>query len=119
MSEKIREAEVEATTSAEEENDEITMIVKFKKPFMFEGKEYTEIDLSGLENLRAADMIAVNKRMQRTSQGIDVMPEVSLEYACELAAKGAQMPIEFFLALPPREAVRVKSRVMAFLFGSD
>lgn len=99
--------------------DDINMVIKFKKPYRFEGKEYTEIDLSGLDDLTASDMIAVNKYMQRTTAGIDVMPEVSLEYACVLASKAAKLPIEFFINLPPREAMRVKNRVMGFLFGSD
>lgn len=120
--EKMREmeaAEAEAAAAEAEDTEEVSLVIKLKKPFKFEGKEYTEIDLSGLEDLRASDMIAVNKRMQRTAQGIDVMPEVSLEYACELAAKGARLPVEFFMSLPPKEAMKVKNRVMGFLFGSD
>ena len=96
------------------------MVIKFKKPYKFEDKEYTELDLSGLDDLTASDMIATNKYMQRTSGGgIDVMPEVSLEYACVLASKAAKLPIEFFTSLPPREAMRVKNRVMGFLFGAE
>ena len=102
-----------------EEAEETSMVVKFNKPFRFDGKEYTEVDLSGLDDLQASDMIAVNKYMQRTSSGIDVMPEVSLEYACVLASKAARLPIEFFTSLPPREAMKVKNRVMGFLFGSE
>lgn len=108
----------------EVENDspavvDMSMVIKFKKPYFFERKEYTELDLSGLDDLTASDMIAVNKYMQRTTAGVDVMPEVSLEYACVLASKAAKLPIEFFTNLPPREAMRVKNRVMGFLFGSD
>lgn len=104
----------------EEETEEVSMVIKFKKPYKFEGKEYTEVDLSGLDDLQASDMIAVNKYMQRTSGGvIDVMPEVSMEYACVLASKAAKLPIEFFTSLPPREAMKVKNRVMGFLFGSE
>ena len=111
---------VENTASFDaENNDEDNLVIKFKKPYKFDNKEYTEIDLSGLEDLQASDMIAVNKYMQRTSHGIDVMPEVSLEYACVLASKAAKLPIEFFTGLPPREAMKVKNRVMGFLFGSD
>ncbi len=102
-----------------EDEDEDSPILKLKKPYKFEGKEYSEIDLSGLEDLTAADMIAVNKYMDRTSRGIQVMPEVSLEYACVLASKATQMPIEFFTGLPPKQAIRVKNRVMGFLFGEE
>ena len=94
--------------------------VRFHKPYYFEGKEYFEVDLSGLEDLTGADMIAVNKGMARTSAGIiDIMPEVSLEYACHIAARAAKQPVEFFTQLPPREAMKIKNRVTAFLFGSD
>ena len=95
------------------------MVIVFKKPYVFERVEYKEIDLSCMEDLQASDMIAVNKLIRRTSAGIDVMPEVSLEYACNIAAKATQKPIEFFLQLPPREAMRVKNKVLGFLFGSE
>ncbi len=95
-------------------------VVRFHKPYFFEGKEYFEVDLSAMEDLTGADMIAVNKIMARTSAGIiDIMPEVSLEYACHLAARAAKLPVEFFTQLPPKEAMKIKNRVTAFLFGSD
>lgn len=113
------EAEAVENTVSVDVEEEATMVVKFKKPYRFEGKEYTEIDLSGMEDLTGADMIAINKIMSRSSAGIDVMPEVSVEYACHFAARAAKQPIEFFMQLPPRELMKVKNRVMGFLFGSD
>ena len=111
---------VENTTPADvEENEEGDMVVRFKKPYHFEGKEYTEVDLSGMDDLTGADMIAVNKIMSRNSAGIDVMPEVSVEYAFYFAARAAKLPVEFFTNLPPRESMKIKNRVMGFLFGSD
>lgn len=92
------------------------LLIEFSKPYFFEGVEYKEIDLSGLEGLSAADMLAINKRLERTS-GVSVMPEVSLEYALNLAARAAAQPIEFFTALPVKEAIKVKNRVMGFLFA--
>ena len=103
----VAEAEVES------------LIITFKKPYKFEGKEYTVLDLTALEDLSAADLVAVNKHMDRTSPGVRIMPEVSLEYALILTAKALKMPIEFFEGLPPREALKVKNRVMGFLFGSE
>lgn len=122
MSEKLKELETEAAVAVSEQTEDIeesSMIVKFKKPYHFEGKEYTELDLSCMDNLTGADMIAVNKIMQRTSAGIDVMPEVSVEYAFYFAARAAKLPVEFFTNLPPKESIKVKNRVMGFLFGSD
>ena len=116
----IMEAEaVENTASLNVDEDEASMLIKFKKPYRFEGKEYTEIDLSGMDDLTGADMIAINKIMSRSSVGVDVMPEVSVEYACHFAARAAKQPVEFFTNLPPKELMKVKNRVMGFLFGSD
>ena len=52
-------------TEAEDDEEEESLVIKLKKPYKFEGKEYTEIDLSGLEDLSAADMISVNKYLDR------------------------------------------------------
>lgn len=120
MSEKEKTLEVVTVAdNTEEDVAEVDMVIKFSKPYRFEQVEYTEIDLSGLDDLQAADMIAVNRLMARTSAGIDVMPEVSLEYACHIAAKATKKPVEFFLQMPPKEIMKVKNRVMAFLFGSE
>lgn len=99
--------------------EEESLIVKFKKPYTFERKEYTEIDLSGMEDLTGADMIRIEKRYNRNNAGINVMPEVSEEYAILFAAEASGQPVEFFEHLPGREVIKVKNRVMSFLFGSE
>lgn len=99
--------------------EEESLIIKLKKPYLFEKKEYTEIDLSGLEELTAADMIALENQYDRKSPGINVMPEVKVGYAVMMAARAAKLPVEFFNNLPPKDAMKVKNRVMGFLFGSD
>ena len=116
MGKEMIENEVAISEAAEDE----TLVVVFVKPYKFEGKEYAEIDLSALEDISAADMIEASKIIKRTSGGsVDVMPEVTLEYACVLSAQATKMPIEFFTGLPPREAMKVKNKVMGFLFGQD
>lgn len=93
-------------------------LVTFKKPFIFEGESYENVDLSGLESLSAADMIAVNKIIERSGT-VNVLPEMSLEYACLISARASGKPVEFFKALPPKEALKVKNRVTNFLYGED
>lgn len=93
-------------------------MVKLSKPYKFEGKEYSEIDLSGLEDLTAADMIKANKILERAGT-MSVLPEMSLEYACVLAARASSQPIEFFNGLHPRDAIKVKNKVTGFLFGQE
>ncbi len=101
------------TEAKTEKKDENEMIVKFRKPFTFEGKEYDSVDLSGLENLTGADMQEVEQILRArgiSSFHTDFSAEGSLLYA----ARAAKLPIEFFTALPLREARKVKVRVANF-----
>jgi hypothetical protein len=120
LKDEIKEDAVVTDPVTDVEDEDDGYVIKLKKPYKFEGKEYTEIDLSGLEDISARDMIAVNKYMDRNGgTGLSVMPEVSLEYACNLAARAAQLPVEFFLGLPGYVSMKVKNRVMGFLFGAE
>lgn len=95
---------------------EIDDVVKFVKPYKFEGKEYTEVDLSGLDNIKASDMIEAEKMYGR-SGGFSFIPEMSMEYALIIATKASNQPIEFFQGLQPKNAMRVKNKVTSFFFG--
>lgn len=120
-----QEAEVKepVTTTAEaavapEEQEENKYLIRFRKPFLWEDETYTEIDMSGLEDMSARDMIQAQRIMER-SGSINVLPEMSLEYACIFASKATKMPVEFFQALPPKEAIKVKNKVTNFFYGED
>lgn len=110
-----QEAGTAGADPAEEENPYLFV---FKNPVTFDGRQYDSVDLSGLEDLSAADMIAVNKQIERGGS-TNVMPEFSLEYACLIASRASGMPVEFFKALPPRAAAKLKNRVVNFLYGED
>lgn len=107
-----------ALAAAQEEQEENKYLIKFRKPFVWEDNTYTEIDLSGLEDMSARDMIQAQRTMER-SGSINVLPEMSLEYACIFASKATKMPVEFFQSLPPKEAIKVKNKVTNFFYGED
>ena len=113
-----REQKEIATAAETQEQEENKYLIKFRKPFIFEDETYKEIDLSGLEDLSARDMIQAQRTMER-SGSINVLPEMSLEYACIFASKATKMPVEFFQALPPKEAIKVKNKVTSFFYGED
>lgn len=96
---------------------EVDNVVKFVKPYNFEGVEYTEVDLSGLENITATDMIEAEKLYGR-SGGFSFIPEMSMGYAFVIATRASKHPIEFFQGLPPKDAMRVKNKVTSFFFGA-
>lgn len=105
-----------AMAAVQEPEEENKYLIKFRKPFVWEDNTYTEIDMSGLEDLSAKDMIAAQRTMEK-SGSINVLPEMSLEYACIFASKATKMPVEFFQALPPKEAIKVKNKVTNFFYG--
>ena len=107
------EAAPAAAPAAEDQED---LVLRFKKPYTFEGETYTEVDLSGLEDLSAADLCKVGKMVKKID-GVDPIAEMSLSYAIFMAARVTGKPLEFFQQLPAREAVKLKNLVVGFLYG--
>lgn len=102
--------------AAPDTEDQEDLVLRFKKPYSFEGETYTEVDLSGLEDLSAADLCKVGKMVKKID-GVDPIAEMSLPYAIYMAARVTGKPIEFFQQLPAREAVKLKNLVVGFLYG--
>lgn len=100
---------------AAEENE---LILRFAKPYRFEGAEYDEVDLTALENMSAGDLCAVGKLVAR-SLGATPVPEMTVDYAVYMAARASGKPVEFFQRLPAKEAIKLKNLVTAFLYGGD
>lgn len=101
---------------ADQAEPEATTCVTFSKPYTFEGKTYTGIDLGGLENLTAQDMVDAEKFLTRSGI-ISPIPELTVEYVCFVANRATGQPVEFFKGLPPRDVVRVKNKVTGFFYG--
>lgn len=100
------------------ETEENEFVIEFTKPYSFEGTVYNKIDLSGLNEITGADMIKVNKIMQKSGT-IDVIPEMSMEYACRISSLACKLPYEFFLGLSPKDVIKVKNRVTSFFYGAE
>ena len=92
--------------------------VKFRKPYLFEGERYDGVDLSGLENLSAQDMLEGEKHLARSGV-MTALPEMTMEYVCFMAVLASGKPIEFFKGLPPKDAIKVKNRITGFFYGED
>lgn len=110
--------EKKETTRVNAEPEKNEFVITFGKPYTFEEETFTEIDLSGIENITAADMIATQKQMAKGGS-VDVLPEMSVQYACIIAARITGRPIEFFTGLPAKEAIKLKNVVSGFIFGAD
>lgn len=116
--EKQQEKIVTIEAAKEKAADENGNIAKFTHTYNFEGEEIREIDMSGMEELTANDMIQANKQMS-SSGNVSIIPEMDLQYALTIAASATGKPIEFFKALKPRDAIKVKNKVTSFFFGEE
>ena len=96
----------------------VNPVIKLNKPYIFEKKEYTEIDMSGLDELTAQDLLKIEKMYARTNRE-SVMPEITGEYALFVAATVTKKPVEFFYGLPAKVLIKIKNRVMGFFFGAE
>lgn len=103
----------EAKEAEEETSMDGFMKVKLSKMYEFEGKKVSEIDLSGLENLTAGDMIQISKEMRRRGN-TDASPEFTMEFSLYAAMNVTEFPLEFFLGLSANDAMKVKLRVNYF-----
>lgn len=121
-SNEAKEAVKKSTETAIEKATETESVspyeVKFARPYTFEGKTYNSINLEGLETLSSKDMRDAESRL--TKKGIvSATPEMSMEYACFIASRATDLPIEFFERLHPKNAIKVKNRVTNFFYGED
>lgn len=104
------------------ENAEVTVenanIIHLSKIYQFEGESIGELNMAGLEDITAADMIRANKVLN-SSGNVSLLPELSLEYTLVIAANATKLPLEFYKQLAPKDAIKVKNTVTNFFFGEE
>lgn len=107
-----------ANTLLPKKDEDDELIVKFRKPFKFEGDTYTELDLHGLEDLNGRTLTAIEKAFNKT--GISsFVPESTTTYAKIVATKVTGLPAEFFEDLPAGEVQKIKNAVVGFLYKDE
>lgn len=94
-------AEEKNTNAAETVQPTQQHIVKLAKPYVFEGKEYAEIDLTGLEKLTIRDAIDTQRQLfGEQEMAASVLCETTTAFARMIATKASGLPIEFFKLMP-------------------
>ena len=92
------------------------MIIALDKPFTFEDKQYTEINLTGLDDMTTEDMCVAHNMYLRNGANPVGVPEFDPVYACIVAHLVTGLPIEFFKALPAKDGRSVKNVVTSYFF---
>lgn len=108
-------AEKQDSVITQNKND----ILILSKPYRFEGVEYHEIDLRGLDKLTIQDAIDIQKKFlnQQEVAGL-VVTETTTAFAMELASRATGLPIEFFKLLPRNAGRKVKGIVQQHLHSN-
>ena len=118
--EAMQAAQAEAGIEDAEDTEPEDLVLRFAKPYKFGGMEYTEVDLSGLEDVTAGVLENVGKIAAKKNPGMNpALQEMSLTFCTYLAQRVAKLPLEFFTGLPAKEAIKLKTMVTNFLYGGD
>lgn len=110
----------EKKSPAEAAEDANELVLRLSKPYAFEGKTYTEIDLSGLESVTAGTLGRIGKTVLQQSPSLNpAMLESTMLFCIELVVRVTKRPYEFFRGLPVQDAMKLKALVTNFLYGGD
>lgn len=91
------DVKVEGAPVESEQAEEKKHVVTFKRPYLFERKEYTEVDLSGLDNLTVKDAIDAQRQLfSQQEVAASLLTETTTAFAQALAVKASGKPVEFF-----------------------
>ena len=116
-------AEEKNMTVATEEKTEATApktenqyLLKLNRPYVFEGKEYAEIDLAGLDKLTVQDAINAQRQLfNEREPAAMLLCETTTAFVRILAAKATGLPIEFFKLAPRGVSRRIYGMVMGYM----
>ncbi len=100
------------------EGTEDELVIKYRKPYEFEGEVFTELDLHGLEDLRGRDLTAIEKAFYKTGVS-SFVPESTTAYAKIVATKVTGLPAEYFEDLPVGEIEKIKNAVVGFFYKDE
>ena len=103
-------------------------IVKFDKPYKFEGKEYDSLDLSGMEKMTVQDLIDIQKSIGNETAAMYAM-EMTTSFAQEMAGWDLVIisqyghlyivPVEFFKLMPRGKIKKVQAAVIKGMDNSE
>lgn len=91
---------------------------KFKKPFLWQGKEHATMHFD-FEDLTGGDMIAIEKELAITEGVTVITPTMSGPFLVAMSAKAAGIGYDMMTAMPIFEANRIRAKARNFLLSSE
>jgi len=109
--EKNIQAEANEETAQEERR-----MVGLGKPYKFEGTEYINLDLSGLDRLTVKDAIDIQRQLFNEREvAAAMLTETTTAFARAIAARATELPIELFKLMPRGASRRVAGAVREYM----
>lgn len=103
-----------------EETEQESRVIALTKPYKFEGQEYTTIDLTGLDKLTVKDAIDSQRQLfNEREMAAAMLCETTTAFARAIAARAAELPIEFFKLLPLGGNRKVVAAVREYMNVDD
>ena len=116
MTDEIKTSSPEETAGKEGKETVERIAVKLEKPYVFENTEYQEIDLTGLEKLTIQDAIDAQRQLFNEREvAAAMLCETTTAFARAIAAKAAELPIEFFKLMPRGASRKVAGVVRNYM----
>lgn len=100
----------------EPEEEKIDNVVKLSQKYKFEGKVIEEIDLTGVEEVNGEMAQNVEKLYRKITKTPTASPEITLDYAMAMASTLTGLPVEFFKRINIKDIVKMKNRIVNFLY---
>lgn len=96
---------------------EMRFTVHFSKPYIFEGEEYKELDLSPIQDLTTKDLIYIDKVYAGLHKSAPLVRYTDTQYVELVAKRALNKPIEFFNQMSAKDFSEVMGVISAyFLF---
>lgn len=100
------------------------LVLKLNKPFSFEGTEYSEIDISAIEDWSAVDLKNARAQYKKLigDKEENIVAELSMievvpEYQWVVSSMAAKLPIEFFMHLPAKASRTLGAAIINFFLN--
>ena len=107
---------IEGAENITEQQTRQKIVVALGKPYVFEDKEYPEIDLTDLDKLTIQDAIDTQRQLFGEQEvAAAMLCETTTAFARIIAAKATEQPIEFFKLMPRGAMKRIVAAVRGYL----
>lgn len=107
---------IEGAENITEQQTRQKIVVALGKPYVFEGKEYPEIDLTDMDKLTIQDAIDAQRQLFGEQEvAAAMLCETTTAFARIIATKATEQPIEFFKLMPRGAMKRIVAAVRGYL----